>query len=74
MFKKNYRPVEGVVEVDGQRLRQRDALDLFRRSLAEDGEVRLADAPDDDRHALTLGGELELPDDADLLLERQLTE
>jgi hypothetical protein len=29
--------------------------------------------PDDDGHALALGRELELPDDADLLLKRQLS-
>ena len=65
-------PVERDVKIDRQRLGQRDALDLFRRSLAVDGEVRGADPPHHHGHALPLGRELELPDNADFFLERQL--
>ncbi len=73
MTKSIFLPVQSHVKVDRHRFRDGDALDFFGRALAEDGEVRLAHAPHHDGHALALRRELELADDANLFLERHLT-
>jgi len=66
----NHKPVQGHFEIYWQGFRQGDAFNFLRRSFAEDSEVGLAHAPHHNGHALPLRSELELPDDADLFLER----